>query len=122
MSAVCFGCGERKREAFAACARCGREPGADDELAISLFLSSECLDRRLLRGMAKRVRTSGLPDIPPETMAPLREAVREYRRETKAAAKAEAKERKREEKARQEEAGDEGASAPAARQSRWKFW
>jgi len=80
--AVCFNCGGPKVGAFVACGRCGEQPETDDELAVSLVMTSRHLSQDELRQLGVKMRSGGKPRLDAETRASLRPAVEEFRRAT----------------------------------------
>ena len=75
--AVCFKCGALKFGSFTQCPECAAVPRSEDELVISLAMTSHFLDRDALRNIGVSIRQRGeVPSLDNKTREVLLESVR----------------------------------------------
>lgn len=75
--AICIKCGERKWGAFNPCARCGTQPGSEDELALSLAMSDHYFDDAGLDQLGDAVRSGKPPHLSPASRETLIASIRD---------------------------------------------
>ncbi len=76
MTAVCYKCGATKSVAFVPCPECATFPQTEDDLALSLAMSDDCVDMPTLEQMRAAVREGKPLHLDPEPHAQLIQNIR----------------------------------------------
>lgn len=78
--AVCFSCGEVKPGALARCPLCGKLPESDEDLLLSLALSSRNLGGVSLEVAGRDIKEGRRPRLDEQTLDRLRAQIEEFKK------------------------------------------
>lgn len=77
--AVCFSCGEVKPGALARCPHCGKLPESDEDLLLSLALSSRYLGGVSLEVAGRDIKEGRRPRLDEQTLERLQAQLEEFK-------------------------------------------